>query len=95
MISVVWFFIRWLSVFCMRCLFFVLRVEVVLLRMRMCGFLSMVWVMVMCCFCLFERCMLCLLMVVLRLFGNFLMKVMVFVVMVVVLILFIDVVVLL
>lgn len=59
MISVVWLVISCFSVCCMVCLFCVFRVLVVLLSSRIGVFLSRVCVMVMCCCCLLDRCVLC------------------------------------
>lgn len=74
MISVVCLCVIFLSCCWIVCLVWELRVEVVLLKIRMVGFLSRVWVIVICCFLLLDNFSLCLLIMLVYLFGSDLMK---------------------
>lgn len=74
MISVVCLIDSVFSVDWIFCLVWLFSVLVVLFRIRMGGFFKKVWVIVMCCFCLFDSMMLCLLMMVFSLFGRLFSK---------------------
>lgn len=59
MMRVVWFFMIVLRVFCIKCLFFVFSVLVVLFKRRIGVFCRMDFVIVRCCFCLLESVSVC------------------------------------
>lgn len=68
-INVVWLIDSFVSDFWIVSFVFVFNVEVVLFNIKIGGFFKNICVIVRCCFCLFESFMLCLLIIVFRLFG--------------------------
>lgn len=70
-IKVVFFFVNFFSEVWIICFVFVLSVDVVLFKIKIGGFFKNICVIVNCCFCFLESLILCLLMMVLRLFGIF------------------------